>query len=72
MVREPSPAHRHDRVDAVRGEAPGTRSSVRSTSATVPSGCLTGYLRGFPAFVVPMIVPHEVGDAVDTLSGVAG
>ena len=34
-----------------------TSSSVRSTSTTVPSGCFTGYLSGFPAFVVPMIVP---------------
>ncbi len=36
---------------------PSTSSSVRSTSATVPSGCFTGNLRGLPAFVVPMIVP---------------
>ena len=32
-------------------------SSVRSTSTTVPSGCFTGNLSGFPEFVVPMIVP---------------
>ena len=48
-----------------------TRSSVRSTSATVPSACFTGNFRGFPAFVVPMIVPPRCV-MPRTLSGVSG
>ena len=48
-----------------------TSSSVRSTSATVPSGCFTGNLRGLPAFVVPMMVPPRCV-MPRTVSGVSG
>ncbi len=56
MVSEPSPPTATTASMPFASRA-FTSSSVRSTSATVPSGCFTGYLSGFPAFVVPMIVP---------------
>ena len=56
MVSEPSPPTATTASMPVAASA-FTSSSVRSTSTTVPSGCFTGYLSGFPAFVVPMIVP---------------
>ena len=70
MVSEPSPPTATT-ASMPLVSSPFTSSSVRSTSVTVPSACFTGYLSGFPALVVPMIVPPR-WVMPRTASGVSG